>query len=49
MNQSKLGGYLAYAALAASIFSFTALKLKLAPLCMGGNSIAVIASFSTCC
>jgi hypothetical protein len=25
------------------------LRLKLAPFCIGGNSIAVIASFSTCC
>jgi len=41
--------YLAIADLAASIFAFTASRLKLAPFCMGGNSIAVIASFSTCC
>ena len=41
--------YLAIAALAASIFAFTASRLKLAPFCIGGNSIAVIASFSTCC
>src|SRR4029078_5974080 len=41
--------YLDIAALAASIFSFTASRLKLAPVCIGGNSIAVIASFSTCC
>src|SRR5258707_14832587 len=49
INQSKLGGYLPTAARAASIFAFTASRLKLAPLCIGGNSIAVIASFSTCC
>src|SRR6478672_7352797 len=41
--------YLLIAALAASIFAFTASRLKLAPFCIGGNSIAVIASFSTCC
>src|SRR6201996_2963698 len=41
--------YLAIAVLAASIFAFTESRLKLAPLCMGGNSMAVIASFSTCC
>lgn len=41
--------YFAMAALAASIFAFTASRLKLAPLCIGGNSIAVIASFSTYC
>ena len=41
--------YLAIEFLAASIFAFTASRLKLAPLCIGGNSIAVIASFSTCC
>src|SRR5262245_15421615 len=39
--------YLAIAALAASIFSFTASRLKLAPFCIGGNSIAVWANFST--
>ena len=49
INQSKLGGYLLIAALAASIFAFTASRLKLAPFCIGGNSIAVMASFSTCC
>ena len=41
--------YLAIAFLAAAIFAFTASRLKLAPFCIGGNSIAVIASFSTCC
>src|SRR5205085_10980396 len=41
--------YLAIAAWAAAIFAFTASRLKLAPFCIGGNSIAVIASFSTCC
>src|SRR5207302_1510814 len=41
--------YFAIAILAASIFPFTASRLKLAPFCIGGNSIAVIASFSTCC
>ena len=40
--------YLPIAALAASIFAFTASRLKLAPFCIGGNSIAVMASFSTC-
>lgn len=29
------------------ICSFTASRLKLAPFCIGGNSTAVIASFST--
>src|SRR4051812_23570940 len=43
------GGYLPIEARAASIFDFTASRLKLAPFCIGGNSIAVIASFSTCC
>src|SRR6185312_7172385 len=37
------------AAIAFSICAFTASKLKLAPFCMGGNSIAVWASFATCC
>src|SRR5450631_77509 len=41
--------YLATEAWAAAIFAFTASRLKLAPFCIGGNSIAVIASFSTCC
>ena len=41
--------YLLIAVRAASIFAFTASRLKLAPFCIGGNSIAVIASFSTCC
>src|ERR1700694_4129044 len=41
--------YLAMDAWAAAIFAFTASRLKLAPLCIGGNSIPVIASFSTCC
>jgi hypothetical protein len=41
--------YLAIEAWAAAIFAFTASRLKLAPFCIGGNSIAVIASFSTCC
>ena len=35
--------------LAATIFAFTASRLKLAPFCIGGNSIAVLASFSTSC
>jgi hypothetical protein len=49
-DQSKpLQPYLAIEARAASIFAFTASRLKLAPFCIGGNSIAVIASFSTCC
>src|SRR5467141_1322807 len=39
--------YLAIAAWADAIFAFTASRLKLAPFCIGGNSIAVIASFST--
>src|SRR3954467_14850721 len=41
--------YLAIAARAAAIFAFTASRLKLAPFCIGGNSITVMASFSTCC
>src|ERR1700688_86031 len=41
--------YLAIDAWAAAIFTFTASRLKLAPFCIGGNSIAVMASFSTCC
>src|SRR3954454_16649430 len=41
--------YLAIAAWAAAIFALTASRLKLAPFCIGGNSIAVIASFSTSC
>src|SRR4051794_6763784 len=44
-----LRAYLPIAILAASIFAFTASRLKLAPFCIGGNSIAVFASFSTCC
>src|SRR5215467_8170146 len=48
VRSSKSGiAYLAIAALAASIFSFTASRLKLAPFCIGGNSMAVLASFST--
>ena len=50
INQSKTWpAYLATDAWAAAIFAFTASRLKLAPFCIGGNSIAVIASFSTCC
>src|ERR1700720_96709 len=41
--------YLAIDARAAAIFAFTASRLKLAPFCIGGNSIAVMASFSTSC
>ena len=41
--------YFAIAVLAASIFAFTASRLKLAPFCIGGNAIAVMASFSTSC
>src|ERR1700730_3271959 len=41
--------YLAIDAWAAAIFAFTASRLKLAPFCIGGNSIAVMASFSTVC
>src|SRR6202011_6283053 len=49
-SQSKpCRAYLATDAWAAAIFAFTASRLKLAPFCIGGNSIAVIASFSTCC
>src|SRR6185436_502700 len=40
--------YFATAAWAAAILAFTASRLKLAPFCIGGNSIAVMASFSTC-
>ena len=39
--------YLPIAARAASIFAFTASRLKLAPFCIGGNSMAVMMSFST--
>src|ERR1700730_6210948 len=39
--------HFAIAALAAAIFAFTASRLKLAPFCIGGNSTAVTASFST--
>src|SRR5437764_2444878 len=48
-RQSPSFAYLAIAAWAAAIFAFTASRLKLAPFCIGGNSIAVIASFSTSC
>src|SRR4030095_7725773 len=41
--------YLASAAWAAAIFAFTASRLKLAPFCMGGYSIAVWANAATCC
>ena len=41
--------YFPVAARAAWIFAFTASRLKLAPFCIGGNSIAVMASFSTSC
>ena len=44
-----LVAYLLIAALAASIFAFTASRLKLAPFCIGGYSTAVMASFSTSC
>lgn len=39
----------ACAAITFSIWSFTASRLKLAPFCIGGNSIAVWASLATCC
>ena len=42
-----MASYLATAARAASILALTASRLKLAPFCIGGNSTAVIASFST--
>ena len=49
-DQSKpWRAYLAIEAWAAAIFALTASRLKLAPFCIGGNSIAVMASFSTCC
>src|SRR5215213_8504214 len=48
-HEHVLALYLPIAVLAASIFAFTASRLKLAPFCIGGNSIAVMASFSTCC
>ena len=35
--------------IASSIFAFTASRLKLAPFCIGGKSIAVMASFATSC
>jgi len=41
--------YFACAAIAFSICSLTASRLKLAPFCMGGNSIAVWPSFATSC
>ncbi|MGY3494824.1 hypothetical protein ACVW1B_004243 [Bradyrhizobium sp. USDA 4502] len=41
--------HFAIAVLAASILAFTESRLKLAPFCIGGNSIAVMASFSTSC
>src|SRR5262249_1852069 len=41
--------YLAIAARAASMLALTASRLKLAPRCIGGNSIAVLASSSTFC
>src|ERR1700730_118063 len=44
-----LDSYLPIDAWASAIFAFTASRLKLAPFCIGGNSIAVMASFSTCC
>ena len=40
--------YLPIAARAAAIFAFTASRLKLAPFCIGGYSMAVTMSFSTC-
>jgi hypothetical protein len=39
--------YLPMAVLAANILALTASRLKLAPFCIGGNSIAVMANFST--
>ena len=41
--------YLAISARAAAILAFTESRLKLAPFCIGGNSIAVSASLATCC
>jgi len=41
--------HFATACLAASIWAFTASRLKLAPLCIGGNSMAVLANSSTFC
>lgn len=41
--------HFAIAVLAASILALTASRLKLAPFCIGGNAIAVIANFSTSC
>lgn len=41
--------HLPIADLAASILALTASRLKLAPFCMGGNSMAVMASLATCC
>ena len=41
--------HLAIADRAASILAFTASRLKLAPFCSGGNSMAVMASFATSC
>ncbi|MGX1104493.1 hypothetical protein AB7M47_002876 [Bradyrhizobium elkanii] len=47
--QHDYESHFAIAVLAASIFAFTESRLKLAPFCIGGNSTAVMASFSTSC
>src|SRR5262249_35010265 len=46
---SSFPAHFAMALRAASIFAFTDSRLKLAPFCIGGNSIAVCASSSTFC
>src|SRR5262245_21205038 len=48
-QQSSVHLPVAWAAMAASIWAFTASRLKLAPFCMGGKSIAVFASSPTTC
>src|SRR3954465_2720601 len=46
--EKRVSCYFAIADWAAAILAFTASRLKLAPFCIGGNSTAVMASFSTC-
>src|SRR6266702_3035448 len=46
-HQTAALAYLPIAARTASIFAFTASRLKLAPFCIGGNSMAIMASLAT--
>ena len=46
-RNSAIPNYWPCLAMASAIFAFIASRLKLAPFCAGGNSIAVIASFAT--